>query len=66
MTAESSPGAALWDDTPRAPVQGGVQIRFPESHRPADLVTGDQSGHAPAVEVAFAHGEEGTGVLFGE
>ena len=48
------------------PFQGGVQFGFPESHRPADLVIGDQSGHAPAIEVAFADPEVGAGVFFGE
>ena len=32
----------------------GVHLGFPESHRPADFEIGDESGHAPAVEVAFA------------
>ena len=48
------------------PLQGGVQLSFPESHRPADLVVRDQSGHAPAVEVAFADPEVRAGVFFGE
>ena len=37
------------------PLQGRVHIRFPEPDRPADFEIGDQAGHAPAVEVAFAH-----------
>jgi len=48
------------------PFQGGVHLGFSESHRPADFEIGDQSGHAPAVEVAFAHAEVGAGVFFGE
>ena len=48
------------------PFQGRVQFGFPESHRPADLEIGDQTGHAPAIEVAFADPEVGAGVFFGE
>ncbi len=48
------------------PFQRGVQLGFPESHRPADLEIGNQAGHAPAIEVAFADPEVGAGVFFGE
>ena len=47
-------------------LQGGVQLGFSESHGAADLVVRDQPGHAPAIEVAFAHAEVGAGVFFGE
>ena len=43
-----------------------VQLGFPEPHRPADFEIGDQSGHAPAVEVAFTHAKVGASVFFGE
>ena len=48
------------------PFQCGVQLGFPEPHCPADFEVGDQSGHAPAIEVAFADPEVGAGVFFGE
>jgi len=48
------------------PLQGGVQLGFPEPNGPADFVIRDQSGHAPAVKVALADLEVGAGVLFGE
>jgi len=48
------------------PFQRRVKLGFPESHCPADFVIGDQTGHAPAIEVAFADPEVGTGVFFGE
>jgi len=48
------------------PLQRRVQLGSPESHRPADFEIRNQSGHAPAVEVAFAHAEVGAGVFFGE
>ena len=48
------------------PVQRRVHLGSPEAHRPADFEIRNQAGHSPAVEVAFAHSEEGAGVLFGE
>ena len=48
------------------PLQRRVHLRSPESDGPADLEIRNQSGHAPAVEVAFAHAEVGAGVFFGE
>ena len=37
------------------PLQRRVYLGFPEPHGAADLEVRDQSGHAPAVEVAYAH-----------
>ena len=48
------------------PFQCSVQLGFPEPDRPADFVIGDESGHALAIEVAFADPEVGAGVFFGE
>ena len=39
------------------PFQCSVQLGFSESHRPTDFVIGDEAGHAPAIEVAFADPE---------
>ena len=48
------------------PFQRRVQLRSPEPHGTADFEIRNQSGHAPAVEVALAHAEVGAGVFFGE
>jgi hypothetical protein len=47
-------------------VEGCIEFGFFESHGTADLEVGDQPGHPPAVEIAFAHAEEGAGFLFCE
>jgi transposase len=47
-------------------VEGCIEFGFFESYGTADLEVGDQPGHPPAVEIAFAHAEEGACFLFCE
>ena len=46
-------------------LQRGVHLGFPEPDGPADFEIRDQSGHAPAVEVAFADLEVDARLFFG-
>lgn len=48
------------------PLQRRIHIGFPEPHGAADFEIGDQPGHAPAEEVAFADVEVGADLFLSQ